>query len=223
MIDPLHLFPNFDSEREASSVKPSSGMPVSSELKKEIPTFAIGGSYKSVQITNPEVRPSPMEMMRDRDSQLVDPEVQEELDSEELQEQINYLKQRLWDAQTLLEERDPSLLADEHREAMGVIIDLVEGDLRAIARETHQEVMQPKLTEDKSVTRRVIDWVSSGEEILNRALLYFSDRDGQSENFVDFLKVQYAVQRATQRAELFASIVGTTVSSIKTIMTTQLG
>jgi hypothetical protein len=31
------------------------------------------------------------------------------------------------------------------------------------------------------------------------------------------------VQRATQRGELFASIVGSTVSGVKTIMSTQLG
>ena len=103
-------------------------------------------------------------------------------------------------------------------------MDLINEDLGAIAESTQQDLQKDKEEEaEHSLTRKVINWISSGEEVLNRALLYFSDRNGERENLANFLKVQYAVQRATQRAELFASIVGTSVSSIKTIMTTQLG
>lgn len=224
MIDSLHLFPNFDEEQGVSS-KPEFGKtPSLHELNKDVPVFSLGGSRSSMTEQVQSARPNPMDMMQDRNANLVDPEVQEELRSEELEEQINNLKARLWEAQTIIESHDPAKLAEEHLQAFGVIIDLVNKDLHTIAEQTQQQLGEKKPDlEEKSVTRRVIDWVSSGEEILNRALLYFSDRDGKQESLVDFLKVQYAVQRATQRAELFSSIVSTTVSSVKTIMTTQLG
>lgn len=165
-----------------------------------------------------------MAMMQDQNSNIMDSELQEDLNSEEFEEQVHNLKERLWDAQSTVQNQAPQSLSPEHLEAMNIIIDLINDDLTDIAKYTQQDI-QNHADDEKhdSITRKVINWVSSGEEILNRALLYFSDRNGERENLADFLKVQYAVQRATQRAELFASIVGTTVSSIKTIMTTQLG
>ncbi|EPP34708.1 hypothetical protein CP10139811_0780 [Chlamydia ibidis] len=225
MIDPLHLFPKLDGDKDVASTQKPSPTPLARELNREVSQFALGDLQTPKEMQIQDVRPNPMAMMQDRNSRIIDPELEEALDSEEIKEQINHLKSRLWDAQTTLENQDPGKLASEHIEAFGVIIDLINGDLGTIAECTQQNVKQEKEKEDedKSVTRKVIDWVSSGEEILNRALLYFSDRNGERENLADFLKVQYAVQRATQRAELFSSIVGTTVSSIKTIMTTQLG
>lgn len=222
MIDPLQLFPKFDSDKETASIQKPSGTPLVSELNKEVPAFSLGMSADALNKNVEDVKPNPMAMMQDRNSNIIDPELEEALDSEELKEQINNLKERLWDAQTTLNQ-DQNKLSPEHFEAVSVIIDLINGDLSDIAEHTQQSLQKKTDEESDSVTRKMINWVSSGEEVLNRALLYFSDRNGERENLADFLKVQYAVQRATQRAELFASIVGTTVSSIKTIMTTQLG
>ncbi|BAE81743.1 conserved hypothetical protein [Chlamydia felis Fe/C-56] len=222
MIDPLQLFPKLDSDKETASIQKPSGTPLTSELNKEVPAFSLGMSADALNKNVEDVKPNPMAMMQDRNSNLIDPELEEELDSEELKEQINNLKERLWDAQTTLRQ-DQNKLSPEHFEAVNVIIDLINGDLSDIAEHTQQRLQDKNEKEDDSVVRKMINWVSSGEEVLNRALLYFSDRNGERENLADFLKVQYAVQRATQRAELFASIVGTSVSSIKTIMTTQLG
>ncbi|AAP04786.1 hypothetical protein [Chlamydia caviae] len=222
MIDPLQLFPKLDSDKETASIQKPSGTPLASELNKEVPAFSLGMSADTLNKNVEDVKPNPMAMMQDRNSNIIDPELEEALDSEELKEQINNLKERLWDAQTTLNQ-DQNKLSPEHFEAVSVIIDLINGDLSDIAEHTQQSLQKKTDEESDSVTRKMINWVSSGEEVLNRALLYFSDRNGERENLADFLKVQYAVQRATQRAELFASIVGTTVSSIKTIMTTQLG
>lgn len=221
MIDPLQLFPKLDAEQgvETHQQKPL-GAPVSSELKKDVPVFLLSSNKPN---ENVDVRPNPMAMMRDGNSSLVDPEVAEDLKSAEFEEQVRNLKERLWDAQSVVQSKSQEHLSQEHLEAMDVIMDLINGDLSNIAEHTRQDMLKNKKDSGESVTRKVIDWVSSGEEILNRALLYFSDRNGEPESLAEFLKVQYAVQRATQRAELFASIVGTTVSSIKTIMTTQLG
>ncbi|ASD30227.1 hypothetical protein [Chlamydia abortus] len=222
MIDPLKLFPKLDSEKETASIQKPLGTPLASELHKEVPAFSLGTAADSLNKNIEDVKPNPMAMMQDRNSNIIDPELEEALDSEELKEQINNLKERLWDAQSTLQQ-DQNKLSQEHFEAVSVIIDLINGDLNDIAEHTQQNLQTKKEEEHESVARKMVNWVSSGEEVLNRALLYFSDRNGERENLADFLKVQYAVQRATQRAELFASIVGTTVSSIKTIMTTQLG
>lgn len=222
MIDPLQLFPKLDSEKETASIQKSLGTPLASELNKEVPAFSLGMAADSLNKNIEDVKPNPMAMMQDRNSNIIDPELEEALDSEELKEQINNLKERLWDAQSTLQQ-DQNKLSQEHFEAVSVIIDLINGDLNDIAEHTQQNLQNKTEEEHESVARKMVNWVSSGEEVLNRALLYFSDRNGERENLADFLKVQYAVQRATQRAELFASIVGTTVSSIKTIMTTQLG
>ena len=224
MIDPLQLFPKLDSDQETASIQKSSGTPLASELNKEVPVFALGAPTSAQDRNIKNVKLNPMAMMQDQNSGIMDSELQEALNSEEFEEQVHNLKKRLWDAQSTVQNQETNSLSPEHLEAMNVIIDLINDDLTDIANHTQQE-LKKAADEEKhdSVTRKVINWVSSGEEILNRALLYFSDRNGERENLANFLKVQYAVQRATQRAELFASIVGTTVSSIKTIMTTQLG
>ncbi|WP_100934436.1 hypothetical protein [Candidatus Chlamydia corallus] len=225
MIDPIECFPNLDGDSETKSLTQNSGTPLVSELKKDISPFALGSYVAPKNDALIEgFKPNPMAMMQDQNSNLIDPELQEALESEELQEQINNLKGRLWDFRSTFEDSQTTAqFADEHFQAVGVIIDLINEDLNTIAEHTQQDTKKQDQEEDSSVTRKVIDWVSSGEEVLNRALLYFSDRDGNRESLANFLKVQYAVQRATQRAELFASIVGTSVSSVKTIMTTQLG
>lgn len=222
MIDPLTLFPNFDGDKESAVVDKPSASPTSSELNKNVALFSLGGGNVAMDSGVSAEKPSLMAMMQDKNSQLIDPELEEALNSEELQEQINLLKSRLWDAQTRIENQDLDKLTSEHIDALGTIIDLIHGDFQSIAEHTQQSMDQVN-NKEKSITRKVVDWVSSGEEILNRALLYLCSRNGEGESLADFLKVQYAVQRATQRSELFASILGSSVSGIKTIMTTQLG
>lgn len=222
MIDPIQLFPKLDGDKEMQSSQDRAlPSPLASELQKEVPTFVLGGNRLEQNARVEEPRPHHLAMLHDRESQIMDPEIEEALDSEELQEQIHNLKERLWEAKVSIQDVELDRLTAEHIEAYEKITDLINNDLYEIAAHTQQQPVKKK--EEPSVARKVLDWVSSGEEILNRALLYFSDRDGKEESVANFLKVQYAVQRATQRAELFASIVGTTVSSVKTIMTTQLG
>lgn len=223
MIDSIQLFPNFDNNKDMQVNSPEGPLmaPTAHDSQKDVPAFVLG--KKQVEENDPrveEARPQHMMMLQDQGSNVVDPELEEVINSEELQEQIHNLKERLWDARVSIQDLELERLATEHIEAYEKITDLLNDDLYAIAAHTEQQVPMKKET---SFARKALDWVSSGEEILNRALLYFSDKNGQEDSLANFLKVQYAVQRATQRAELFASIVGTTVSSVKTIMTTQLG
>lgn len=223
MIDSIQLFPNFDkgNEVQTSSQEGALVAPTSNEPHKEVPTFVLGKKQVEESSARTEtLAPHHMMMLQDRDSKVVDPELEEALNSGELQEQIRNLKERLWDARVSIQDLEMEKLATEHIEAYETITNLLNNDLYEIAEQTEQ---QPSKQTEPSIAKKALDWVSSGEEILNRALLYVSGKNGQEDSLANFLKVQYAVQRATQRAELFASIVGTTVSSVKTIMTTQLG
>lgn len=46
------------------------------------------------------------------------------------------------DAQTQMQMQDPDKLASEHVDALGVIVDLINGDFQAIAEHTQQTVKQ---------------------------------------------------------------------------------
>ncbi|WP_213358168.1 hypothetical protein [Chlamydiifrater phoenicopteri] len=226
MIDAIKALTGMDSEEPVSSNE-EVGKPSAQEAnRKDVRSFSLSKSTEMAIEKSVVDKPDLMSLIRERNSSLVDKELEEELQSAELEEQINNLKRRLNDFKLQMHdsERTEKLQA-EHIEAVNTIMNLIDKDLAAIAQHSGQSLQEAEKDKDdkRSVARRVVDWISSGEEVLNRALLYFSDRNGEPESVANFMKIQYAVQRATQRAELFSSIVGTTVSSIKTIMTTQLG
>ena len=106
MIDPLKLFPNLDGDKESAAVNKPSASPMPSELTKNVATFSLGSGSSSLDTRVSEEKPSLMAMMEDKNSKLIDPELEEALNSEELQEQINLLKSRLWDAQTQMQNQD---------------------------------------------------------------------------------------------------------------------
>ncbi len=72
-----------------------------------------------------------------------------------------------------------------------------------------------------NVLSRVVNWLGGAQGALGGALEYL--KTTEKPDITSYLRLQYAVQRATQRGELFSSIVGSSVSGIKTIMSTQLG
>ncbi|MBF5050670.1 Uncharacterized protein CLAVI_000285 [Candidatus Clavichlamydia salmonicola] len=100
-------------------------------------------------------------------------------------------------------------------------------EIAAVTKQQHDETAIKALEEDPSTPflDKFSDWMTSGEKTLAGALSFISDpaRATEQASMADFLKLQYAVQRATQKTELFAGIVGAVVTGIKTLMTTQLG
>jgi hypothetical protein len=112
-------------------------------------------------------------------------------------------------------------ITPDHLEAMNRVMEKMNPDMRTIAKNTGGEFKPPEKPEGQSPLDSVMQWVNGGQDTLSGALNHLSTMD--QPDMGTYMKLQYSVQRATQRGELFASIIGSTVSGIKTIMSTQLG
>lgn len=185
------------------------------ETGKEKP-FSLGpegGQPSSVQA---QPRPSPMEVAGDAARQ------QPQISPEELNGQVSKLKDQLKTIQGKLQ--DPSVaqkLTSDHYEAMQKVAQKMNPDLQTIAKSSNGEFSPVQPKEGQSVGSFVVNWLNGAQGTLGGALNYLQNT--KKPDITSYLKMQYAVQRATQRGELFASIVGSSVSGIKTIMSTQLG
>ncbi|MFZ0564616.1 MAG: hypothetical protein WAM28_00235 [Chlamydiales bacterium] len=166
----------------------------------------------------PAEQPSPMELARDTAQRGA----REELSPEELQDQLKNLQTRFEGVQTQLQ--DPNVtnkFTPDHHEALNRLVERTNPDLRTIANNSDAEFNPPQHQPGESVIGYVLRWFSGSQETLGKALDYVSGDTKPTPEA--FLKLQYSVQRAVQRGELFASVVGATASGIKTIMSTQLG
>lgn len=186
------------------------------ETGKEKP-FALSpqGSPTAPQATTK--LPSPMEVAGDSARQ------QPQVAPEELSEQITKLKDDFGVVQGKLQNGQFSKnLAPDHFEALQRLTQKLSPDMQTIAKSSKGEFNPGKTgSEGGSALERVTQWLSGSQETLGGALNYLQTTE--KPNVADYLKLQYAVQRATQRGELFASIIGSSVSGIKTLMSTQLG
>lgn len=232
-VDPIKSLFLKDLDDESNRISSeTTAKPAGSELmRNDVKSFSLFGQGSQKTEGIQEQAPSLMELVGKRQDKGGAPEEfrldPDEKLSRQLRENINRLKEELNDFQLQAQNSYRTQQIEKERyDAMTLVMGLINEDLQTVANETGQTYSVGKEKEecdDRSVGRKIIDWVSTGEEVLNRAMIYLSGKQGEPESITDFLKLQYAVQRATQRAELFASIVGTSVSSIKTIMTTQLG
>ncbi|MCH9626807.1 MAG: hypothetical protein S4CHLAM2_04380 [Chlamydiales bacterium] len=166
---------------------------------------------------NPSEKPSPMDMARENAGKTM-----EQMSPEQLGDHLNKLKTQLSTAQNNLQ--DPSVtskFADEHYQALNKLVDKMNPDIRNIAKNSQGEFNPPQHMSGEPALNYITRWINGSQETLSSALNYVGKQ--KDPNPADFLKLQYSVQRAVQRGELFASIVGGTVSGIKTLMSTQLG
>lgn len=212
MTDPLESNPG---------VTPSSPTPQYGPTEREIGAgdetqkqFQLPTEEKESEATQTS-RPSPMDVARDasQGSQKMTPE---ELSGKitDLQSNLSTITKKL---------QDPSFaknLTPEHFDAMSKVVDKMNPDLRTIANQSQGEFQPPKIDKD-NVVGSIINWINGSQQTLGSALNYLSE--AKKPSLASFMKLQYSVQRASQRGELFASIVGASVSGIKTIMSTQLG
>lgn len=108
-----------------------------------------------------------------------------------------------------------------HEQAFNRVMDKMNPDMKTIADSTGGEFKPPEKAEDEGVLGHVMNWINGSQNTLQGALGHLSNME--KPDLGTYMKLQYSVQRASQRGELFASIVGSSVSGIKTIMSTQLG
>ncbi len=172
------------------------------------------GSPESAQT---ESAPTPMQVARDASHK------QAPLSPEEMQNQLETLTNRLGEIRNKLQnEKIVNKFGQEHYQAFEKVIDKMNPDLKTIAKSTQGEFNPTPKKKGESILQHVTQWIDGGQGTLNSALNYLSNKQGNP-NPADMLKLQYAVQRASQRGELMASLIGAGVSAIKTIMSTQLG
>lgn len=170
---------------------------------------------KAVEEPN-TMRPSPMDVAGDT------ARGKPPLAPEELNAQISKLNEKLRTLQGQLQDgKLTDKFTSDHFDAMKKVTEKMTPDMQTIAKTSGGTFTPPQAGEGKKVLGYVSNWLNAGQETLSGALSYLQTT--KKPDIGSYLRLQYAVQRATQRGELFASIVGASVSGIKTIMSTQLG
>jgi hypothetical protein len=161
-------------------------------------------------------RPSPMEVAGDAAKQ------QQPIPQEELGGQISKLHDQLGDIKDKLQTPNVTQkLTSDHYEAMQKVTQKMNPDFANIAKSSNGQYSPPQPKTGQGSLEFVTKWIDGAQGTLGGALNYLQNT--KKPDIASYLRMQYAVQRATQRGELFASIIGSSVSGIKTIMSTQLG
>lgn len=192
------------------------GIPESGPQGLEPRPFELpSGPSQSRNIEAASSKPSPMDVARD--SAHV-----QGWDPQDIQDNMRLLQTQLSDAQKKLQ--DPNLTAkfsDDHYTALNKLTDKMNPEMRSIAKLTDGKFSPPEGQKGGGALNYVLNWVGGAQQTLGNALAYASSI--KNPNPADMMRLQFAMHRATERGELFASIIGSTVSGIKTIMSAQLG
>lgn len=177
------------------------------------------GKSQGVEAAGTE-KPSPMDVARDTERESR----QGQMTPDQVEGQINRLKTRLNGFQDDIQ--NPTItnkFTKDHYDALNKVVEKMNPDLRGIAKNSEGEFNPPQHIAGEPTLNYITRWINGSQETLSSALNYVGGMKGESPNPAALLRLQYSVQRATQRGELFASIIGASVSGIKTIMSTQLG
>ncbi|NGX60626.1 MAG: hypothetical protein K940chlam9_00092 [Chlamydiae bacterium] len=161
-------------------------------------------------------QPSPIEVAKES------AQAQAQMTPEQLSANMQKLQSQFTQAQTDLKNPDvKGKLTDDHQQALSKLVGKMNPDMKTIAQNSKGEFTPATQNKGEGVVNFVTKWIDASQQTMGNALNYLSNT--KKPELGQYLKLQYAVQRATQRGELFASIVGSSVSGIKTLMSTQLG
>lgn len=179
--------------------------------------FTLGPEGQNVTAEPQSTYPTPMEVAGDTARS------QAPLAPEELNDQLVKLQDKLGDVQNKLQDtRVADNLTTDHYSAMQKLAQKMTPDMQAIAKNSKSQFELPEQKPGQSgMVEYISQWLNGAQGTLGGALNYLQNTE--KPDIASYFKLQYAVQRATQRGELFASIIGSSVSGIKTIMSTQLG
>ncbi|MCH9608595.1 MAG: hypothetical protein S4CHLAM45_11730 [Chlamydiales bacterium] len=161
-------------------------------------------------------RSTPMDVARDAS------QGNERMSPEELTDKISKFRDDLSQAHAKLS--DPNVtknFTDDHHKALGKLVEKMNPDMRTIANNSGGKFEPTPLGKGGDLLAKVGEWINGSQKSLGGAMDYLSKT--KNPNMASFMKLQYSVQRASQRGELFASIISSSVGGIKTIMSTQLG
>lgn len=164
--------------------------------------------------------PTPMEIASEAAKQQ-----QTRLSPEELRHQLSQLHSKLGAVQQDLQ--NPTVtkgLTQDHYAALQRAVQASNPDMQDVAKYSKGKFDTPQQKPGQPVLDYVVQWINGSQGVLGGALDFLQNaHNTQGSNVANYLKLQYAVQKASQRGQLFASIIGASVSGIKTIMSTQIG
>lgn len=210
-----------DPLRESSSIQGTgpirqepSPEPMKSEPQKEFHgPDTLQQSKEGVQQSS---KPSPMDIAKDAART-------EEVDPEKVQAQVGQLKNTMRYTQDKLQNSDnlAEPMTKEHDSALSKLSNLAGNDIKRAARSAGVDYTPVERKEGQGIKEFLTDWLDGGQKTMSNVMESLPNMQGG--DLTGFMRVQMSVQRATQRVELMASIIGSTVGGIKTLMGTQLG
>ncbi len=192
------------------------------ETQKETKPFSIEpeAGAKGQVVAGAEATGKPSPMQAAQEAGQAKPWTPEEMNTN-----INKAQDTLSNAKSLV--NDPAKtqdLTEEHMNALGQLTDKMSGDMRSVANNSGQEYTPVSKESDESMSSYVSRWIDGSQATFGGALNYLSNQDPtKAPDMTSYLKLQMSVQRASERGELFAGIIGASVSGVKTIMSVQLG
>jgi hypothetical protein len=158
-------------------------------------------------------KPTPMEASQERGAKP-------RWTPEELNDNVKGLQEKLANAKNRLNGPEKANLTSDHEAALKKLTDRLTPDIKKIAKAANSD-FSPPAQKKGGVLEYITEWIDGTQGTLGGALSYLEQKPPQSPE--EFLKLQFSIQRATQRGELFSSIIGSSVSGLKTLMSTQLG
>lgn len=159
-------------------------------------------------------KPTPMEAIREGTEQKSSPE--------QVQQVGHGLVDKIQQTKTLYSDKTKTQgLSQEHFDAMTKIVDRLGSDMQKVSKYTEQKPPIVQKKKNESVLDYVVDYLETSQGTAQNAIEYLAK--AKNPNMAQLLSVQYAMQRASQKVELLASVIGSTVSGLKTLMATQLG
>ncbi len=159
-------------------------------------------------------KPTPMEAIRDGAGQKNTLENTQNA-GKELVKKIQLTKELYAD------QSRTGALTQDHLNAMGQVVERMSGDMTKVAKHSEQSYEAPVKKKGDSVLKYVVDYLDHSQGTAEKALTFLSKN--QNPNMAQMFSLQYSMQRASQKVELLASVIGSSVSGIKTLMSTQLG
>lgn len=197
-------------------IKPVEPSPITQPQGGGVQEFK-GPEERMKGLQGPETeKPSPMEIMEQmgHDRKPATPE--------SVGDQLTKLQDTFQGAKNQLQ--NPGVaksLRPDHDEALSKLVGKLNGDMGRIAKNSDTEFAPKTRATGETIVDYVSSWIDGSQETLAKALQSVSQV--KDPDPARLMNLQYSVQRATQRAELFSTIIGSSVSGIKTIMSTQLG
>ena len=79
-------------------------------------------------------------------------------------------------------------------------------DLKTVAQNSGGKYEPAQASPSESPLKKILSWVNGSQSAITGALNHVSEQ--KNPNIASYMKLQYGVQRASQRAELFSSIIG---------------